>query len=215
MARTQVKPANAGCMAAIVLVAILAVLGPLALAAWSVFCELRALFGKSANSMSEVLTDAEVAELDLVENDVDRVNRDINVQYQQGLAAGCIQRADGLFDERRYQARDINMALQGLLQRQNSLQGQRDVIRQRLAQRVSKWLDAKSSLFASRAALLTFVVTFAGFQIATGGGHSISGLIFGEPGATSGRMSASLLAITLAIIAMLITRSTVRASLAK
>lgn len=215
MARTQVKPANAGCMAAIVLVAVLAFLGPFALAVWSVICELRALFGKSANSIQEVLNDEEVAELDIAEDRVSRVNLEINGKLQQGLAAGCFQRADGLFDERRQVARSINIALEGLLLQRRGVEGQRDLIRQRLAQRVSKWLDARSSLFASRAALLTFVITFAGCLITTGGSHSIAGLLFGEPGASSARMGASLLAITVAIIVMLITRSSVRASLAK
>ncbi|WP_332660871.1 hypothetical protein [Brevundimonas sp.] len=213
MAKTKTTAADLGCIAVAGLILLLAVAGPLALAIWCIFSELRARAHRGVRSVHEVLDPNERTELENAEALLDHFNDEIERSVGYGLRSGFSQRADGMFDARRIKARELNYLLESLQAKRNDAQLRYDEVQRRLGGRMSRWLNARAGLVGSRTALITFVVVFVAVVASTGGNLSLSSLLFGEPGAGSTRMTASFTAMAVAIVAMLIARSTTRASL--
>lgn len=214
MAKTKTSAADIGCFAVVAMVFVLAIVGPIALAIWCVFCELRALAYRTVHSVHDVLNPQEQAELANAEVQVSHIEDEIERSVRYGLASGFSQRADRMFDARRVKARDLNIVLESLYLRRSDAQLTYDEVYRRLGRRMSRWLNARASLFGSRAALIAYVVVFIAVVASSGADLSLSTLMFGEAGSGSTRMGASISAMVVAIIAMLIVRSKTVASLA-
>ncbi|KQP45385.1 hypothetical protein ASF31_09435 [Brevundimonas sp. Leaf280] len=214
MARRKSTGAEAGCFGILILIAILAVIGPLALACWCIIAELRALGHRGARSVHEVLTPQEQAELLWADRQLEDADVAVQRTIQSGLAAGLVTRADGMFDERKYAARNLNMVLQDGLLRQSSAMAQREAIYSRLGGRMDAWLNARAGVVGARAGIISFVVAFVIMVAVQDGSLQPAALLFGTGQDAASRLAASLTAIACAVVVLLITRSTARASLA-
>lgn len=214
MARRKATGAEAGCFGILILIAILAVVGPIALACWCIIAELRALGHRGARSVHEVLTPQEQAELRWADRQLE--NADVAVQrtLQSGLAAGFATRADGMFDARKYAARDLNMVLEDHLLRRHSAMVQRDAIYVRLGSRMDAWLNARADVVGARAAIISFIIAFVVMVAAQDRSLQPAALLFGAGQDAGSRLAASLTAIACAVVVFLIARSRTRASLA-
>lgn len=120
MGRRKTTAAGIGCFSVLALLAALAVLGPLALAVWSVICELRARRYRHIKSLHDALTIDDQATLEQAERQLRHYEDRIQQAMHQGIASGFARRVDGLFDGRRSQARDLNATIE-------ALQTQRDI----------------------------------------------------------------------------------------
>lgn len=214
MAKRKATAGDLGCLAAILLVAVLAVLGPLALACWCLFAEIRALAYRGVRSLDDVLSSEEKRELENAERIVEALDAKISQTLQRGLASGFAQRADGMFDARRPQARAMNAVLDTLYtQRTNAVYSSEEVMR-RLCGRMNAWLAARSGLIGARAAIVAFVICFIGIVAATGGRLNLSALLFGDVTGSGSRLGGSLGAMTIAILVLLVAQSVAKKSLA-
>jgi hypothetical protein len=215
MARRKTTAADIGCLAVVFLLAALAFIGPLALAGWSLFCELRALAYRNIRSVRDVLSADEQAMLERAEQQCDHYEDLIAQTMHQGIALGFARRADGLFDARRMQARDLNTRIE-------ALQNQRDIalsnlghLQNTLGRKLSGWLNAMSGLTGARAGIIAFLVCFIAVTAFTGGSLAPGDLMFGSPLAEPGsRFGTSLASVGVAAVAMFMAGSISRSALA-
>jgi hypothetical protein len=193
----------------------MAVLGPLALACWCVFCELRA-WGKGAHTAVDILlTPEEEADLERAANVHDALDQDVERVFQHGYSQGFQLRSDGRFDARNPDARSLNHYLEQLLSDRHDAQAALDAVRRRLGRKMDEWLNARSSLIAARVGLAAFIAVFIGVSAYTGASLTPSALLFGTGQDAGSRMLASLTAIVVTLVAVFIARSTVRSNLAR
>jgi len=193
----------------------MAVLGPLALACWCVFCELRA-WGKGAHAPVDILmTPEEEADLERAANVHAALDQDVERVFQHGLSQGFQQRSDGRFDARNPDARSLNHYLEQLLSDRHAAQAALDAVRRRLGRKMDEWLNARSNLIAARIGLAVFIAVFIGVCAYSGASLTPSALLFGAGHDAGGRMLASLTAIVITLVVVFITRSTVRSNLAR
>jgi len=215
MAKRKTTAADVGCFAVLALLAALAIIGPLALAIWSVFCELRARRYRHVRSLQDVLSVDEQEILKQAEQRLQHYEGRIQQAMQQGVASGFTRRADGLFDARRFQARDLNATIMALQDRLDLEQAQFDQIQGALGRKLDAWLNVMSSRAGARAGVIAFILSFVAITAMAGGSLSPSDLLFGssleEPGA---RLGTSLLSVSIAAVLMLATGSISRSSLA-
>lgn len=215
MARRKSSSGDAGCVGVVLLVAVMAVLGPLALACWCVFCELRA-WGKGAHSAVDILmTPEEEAELEHAANVHAALDQDVENVFQHGFSQGFELRADGRFDARNKDARSLNHYLEQLLSDRHAAQSSLDAVRWRLGRKMEEWLNARSSLIAARVGLASFIAVFIGVSAYSGASLTPSALLFGAGQDAGGRMIASLTAVVVTLVVVFITRSTIRSNLAR
>jgi hypothetical protein len=215
MARRKTTAADIGCLAVVVLLAALALLGPLALAVWSIFCELRALAYRNIRSVRDVLSADEQAMLELAEQQCDRYESLISQTMHRGIASGFARRADGLFDARRFQARELNTTIE-------ALQNQRDIalsnlghLQNTLGRKLGGWLNAMSGVTGARAGVIAFIVSFVTVTAFTGGSLTPTDLLFGSPLAEPGsRLATSLISVGISAIVMFTAGSISRSALA-
>lgn len=200
-------------MAVIVLIAVVAVLGPLALACWCVFCEIRAWGHGAHEDIDAVLTDQEAAELQRARQIVQGLEADIDHAFRRGFSQGFELRADGLFDARRPGARAANSLLSQLIRDRDGARWGLDAVQRRLDQRMLAWLNARTSLVGARAGLIVFIIAFIGVVAYSGASLTPEALLFGTGQDAGGRLAASLTAIGCALVAVFIGRSIARASL--
>ena len=114
MGRRKTTAAGIGCFSVLALLAALAVLGPLALAVWSVICELRARRYRHIKSLHDALTIDDQATLEQAERQLRHYEDRIQQAMHQGIASGFARRVDGLFDGRRSQAREMYSSMKML-----------------------------------------------------------------------------------------------------
>lgn len=214
MARRKTTAGDLGCLAAIILIGVFAVLGPFALACWCIFAELRALAHRGAASVHDVLSDQEKLELNAAESRVRQLEAEYSQTLQRGVSLGFAQRQDGLFDARRPQARAMNAVLERLRLQHEHASARNDEVLSRLGGRMTAWLNARSGLIGARAALVTFVVCFVGFVAVGGGPLDLHSLMFGGAAADGSRLGASFGAMSVAVVVLLIVQATVKKSLA-
>ena len=214
MARSKATGAGAGCFGILILIAILAVIGPIALACLCIIAELRALGHRGARSVHEVLTPQEQAELQWADRQLEDADVAVQRTLQSGLAAGFATRADGMFDARKYAARDLNMVLEDHLLRRHSAMVQRDAIYARLGGRMDTWLNARADVVGARASIISFIIAFVIMVAAQDGSLQPAALLFGTGQDVGSRLAASLTATGCAVVVFLIARSSTRASLA-
>lgn len=213
MARRKSNGAEAGCFAVLALIAIIAVIGPLALACWCIFAELRALGHRGARTVHEVLTPHEQFELQQADRQFEDADAAVKKALQSGLAAGFATRSDGMFDERKYGARDLNTALGGHLMRRHSVMVNRNNIYIRLRARTESWLTARAEMVGARAGIVSFIIVFVIMVATLHGSLQPTALLFGAGEDASSRLIASLTAVGCAVVVTLIARSSARTSL--
>lgn len=215
MAKRKTSAADIGCVAVVALLAALAILGPLALAVWSVFCELRARRYRHVRSLQDVLSVDEQVTLEQAEQQLRQYEDRIGQAMHQGIASGFARRNDGLFDARRSQARDLNAMIEALQNQRDMALAQFDQVQGSLGRKLGSWLNAMSSLAGARAGVVAFILSFVAITAMAGGSLTPSDLLFGgaadEPGA---RLGASLLSVGIAALAMFAAGSISRSSLA-
>lgn len=107
--------------------------------------------------------------------------------FASGVQAGLVQRADGLFDGRKFDARRVNAELESLLGRLAQLQASR-----------ASWVTVRSNQLAARAALLAFVGVFVWLTVdrlsAAAPGATMGSIMFGTGSDGADRATASCIA---------------------
>lgn len=214
MAGRRATRGDVGCLAFVLLAALLAVLGPFALACWCVFAELRALAHRGAASVHDVLTDQEKSDLHAAERRMQALDAQYDQMLQRGFASGFVQRADGMFDARQPQARSLNTLLEQLQTQRDQAMRTYDEVMGRLGKRMNAWLTAKAGLIGARAALVTFVACFVGFVAMAGGRLDLFSLMFGSDTEGGARLGASFGAMLVAIGVLVVVQSAMKKSLA-
>lgn len=215
MARRKTSAADVGCLAVALLLAALAFLGPLALAVWALICEVRARPYRHARSLHDVLSADEQAIMVRAEREVEHYDEEIARVMQRGLAAGFVRRADGLFDARRFQARELNTLIETLSANREMALRRLDEVQTTLGDKLGRWLNTMSSLAGARAGLVAFALSFISITALGGGSLGPADLLFGGPGVDPGsRLAASLASVGIAAVAMFAAGSIRRSSLA-
>ena len=192
---------------------LIAIIGPFAIAAWALFNEARSRRPFYSGPASSLVDPAEQKALHQFDAELGQINKSVDRVFARGH--GLHQRSDGLFDERSYKGRDLNSELYGLFSRRSSVQTQRETLARRIGGRIGGWLSARSQLFGARAALLTYVAVFCfiGLNGTSSAAATSNVFAFSDPASDSARIAASLGATSLAAIAMLIATLIRRATL--
>lgn len=215
MAKRKTTAGDVGCLAVVILIAALAVLGPFAIAVWCVFCELRARRYRHVRVIGDVLTADEQAAFAQAERQVDQYDQQIAKALRRGDQAGYTRRADGLFDGRRVDARNLNQMIETLQHQRDNARAHLDHLQSTLGRKLGQWLTAVSSLAGARAAVITFIVSFILVMALAGESLAPADLLFGDPNGEPGaRLGVSFLSVGLAGLAMFVVGSRRRAALA-
>jgi hypothetical protein len=200
-----------------------AMVGPIFIAVWAIVAELKLRRFRAFSHASEVISEDDKAELDKWDARLAQTSQRMEAILTAGAARGVHKRADGWFDDKSPGAHELNGELQELAHERARLVASRSAFTDRLAARRESWLEARAGVISARVALVVFVCSFAFIT----GGHlilhdvdlhdadmNLPVLMFGARQDSVDRMIAAATSTVVAAVAVLITRSIARKSLA-
>ena len=218
MARRKNDQGSAILALVALVVAAVAVVGPLFLGALTIIAELKARGVAAVRRASDLISREDQVELDGWDQRLRDLEDHARAVIARGDALGLVRRADGAFDARNSQGRELNFEIDGLMLERARAFAAREALADRLADLMKTWLSARLGVIGARTALLVFVVVFTALTISRlnqhGSSLTLPVLMFGSGSDGADRMVASAVATLVAGVAMWIARSIARASLA-
>jgi hypothetical protein len=200
-----------------IVVAAVAVIGPFVIAGLTIFAELRARGYRSASRASQLVSSDEKAELNRWEMRISVIEQRAQAIENAGWARGLPRRADGWFDARNSDGRELNHQLEALAAERANVGASYEALRDQLTARMNSWLSARTGLIGARVALVVFVGIFTfstvGRQDGHGTGLTLPLLMFGSGSDGADRMAANAVATMTAGLALWMAKSIAKRAL--